>query len=165
MLPARRGEPAAPGIGPEAVKLIAGALRDRATARTHWRVVNSTGDRTRGHVFVNHVGQVAEIRGSVLLLPDDTPGRWVSKQLRELSPRGDRVAFDLRHHRYFASGELPETDPVAGGTDSKGWHRVGLARVDGDTLSLALDFTAQSTPTSFETTGTVEVVTLERVKR
>lgn len=127
-----------------------------------WRVVTSTGNTSLGHVFVNHVGEVVEVDGDTLAIPDATTGGVVQKTLIPLGGTMTGLALSIRH-RGHAAGDVSGTANQRGVLSSKGWSRVALASVEGTRLTLALDFPQHEVPRSLTGNGrSVEVVVLER---
>lgn len=94
-----------------------------------WRVESSTAERDSGPAFVSTVGKDVIIHKNVMSVP--MPWGTEDKAIR-LGPPADPRQIDLTS------------------TDPKGWERTGIYRMDGDRITLCVDYPHRPRPTKFE---------------
>lgn len=132
-----------------------------------WRITASTGKET-GFVFSKRIGQTVTIVGDTFELPSDmdpTPARVLRKTLVLKGDVGGSLVLELEHRGDFDRAEPAARDEEARlAPNSQGWSRILLARTDGDTMTLAVEFPQSPAPTDFTPSALREVVTLRRVR-
>jgi uncharacterized protein (TIGR03067 family) len=95
-----------------------------------WRVESSTAERDSGPAFVSVVGKDVIIHNNVM----SVPLAWgTEKKAIRLGPPADPRQIDLI--------QLP---------GSKGWDRTGIYRIDGERITLCVDYPNRPRPTKFE---------------
>ena len=117
-------------------------------------------------MFAKRVGQTVSIFGDTLELPSDLdPQRLLRKTLQFRGNIGGSLSLELAHRGDFDRNEPAARDAEARlSPNSKGWSRIVLARVEGDTLTLAVEFPQEPAPTDFTPSAQREIVTLLRVR-
>ncbi len=129
-----------------------------------WRIESSSGEASDGHVF--RVGQRVDVKGDTLSFPAGTTDRGeLRKTIRVVLRASGPTAIDLDHRGDFLPTEKPGDDAAARRSpNSKGWSRRAIVRVDGNKMTLALEFPQNARPTDFNPNkATVEVVVLSRI--
>lgn len=119
-------------------------------------------------MFSERIGQTVTVVGDTFELPDDfdpTSLRVLRKTLLFKGEVGGSLALELAHRGNFDRNEPAARDAEARlSPNSKGWSRIVLARVEGDTLTLAVEFPQEPAPTDFTPSAQREIVTLLRVR-
>ena len=93
-----------------------------------------------------------------------TAGVMTWEQDGSFNEKGERVLDKHRKTIHLDASTTPMIFDLEQGPEAKGWSRVGIVRIDGDMMTICVDFPQYPRPTSFEGQGSQEVVTLRRAR-
>ncbi len=129
-----------------------------------WKIQSTSTDDGAGHVFQHWAGDQVEFRGDTLVFSTygDSGHSELRKTVRVL--RAEDAVLELVHRGDFEIPEPAGADAAARvSANSKGWSRYALVRVEGETMTLAVNFRTKPIPKSFDPDAeSVEIVVLTR---
>jgi uncharacterized protein (TIGR03067 family) len=120
-----------------------------------WRVLSSSGKAGQGHVFLPLVGETLRVKKAILYVPDHAT-----------DASGSLVTFHTTKTIKLTACTSPQAIDLRQTPDAKGWSRTGVARLEGDRLTLSVQFPQLKRPKNLAPADDGrEVVVLERVRQ
>lgn len=118
-----------------------------------WKVVSSSGQAGQGHVFLGLIGETLLVKGATLVVPDHA-----------FDAEGNSITLQTTKTITLTACTLPQAIDLKQTPDAKGWSRTGVAALEGNRLTLTVQFPGLKRPESLAPANDGrEVSVLERV--